>query len=173
MKIEDSSLQDDVDFNSSQQELIYRYDTEDVQKNELYLDERKADHGNMSVCSQISEPITDGSFVAKCNQIQIKLQDMYASIADVTSFEDELSITNKERLVVTVEKLLELKGDVCTHLFHNGNSCGLSFHYEISQRGAIKVVQWSCDQNTLVSGVHLKSLLVKIKSQVIIMICSL
>ena len=172
LKIQDSSVQDGVDFNISQQELKYRYAIEEDVNDKLYLDERNLNQGNMSVCSQISEPMIDASFVADCNEIKSKLQDMYISITNVTNFQDALSIIDKERLIVTVDKLLELKGNVCTHAFHNGNLCGSSLHYEISGRGIVKVIQWSCDKNTLVNGVHLKSSLDDIKPQFIIMISS-
>ena len=100
----------------------------------------------MSVCSQISELMIDASFVANCNEVKGKLQDMYVSITNVTSFQDELSIIDKERLIVTVDKLLELKGNVFTHVFHNGNLCGSSLHYGISGRETVKVIHWSCDK---------------------------
>ena len=100
----------------------------------------------MSACRQISEPMIDASFVANCNEIKSKLQDMYVSITNVTNFQDEHTIIDKERVIVTVHKLLELKGNVCTHVLHNSNFCGSSLHYEISGRGTVKVIQWSCDK---------------------------
>ena len=100
----------------------------------------------MSVCSQIYEPMIDASFVTNCNEIKSKLQDMYVSITNITNFEDELSIIDKERLIVTVDKLLHLKGNVCTHVFHTCNLCGSSLHYEISARGIAKAIQWHCDK---------------------------
>ena len=127
----------------------------------------------MSVCSQISELMIDASFVANCNEVKGKLQDMYVSITNVTSFQDELSVIDKERLIVTVDKLLELKGNVFTHVFHNGNLCGSSLHYGISGRETVKVIHWSCVKNTVVNGIHLKSSLDNIKPQFIIMISSL
>ena len=100
----------------------------------------------MSVCSQISGPMIDTSFVANYNEIKSKLQNMYVSITNVTNFQYEHTIIDKERFIVTVDKLLELKENVCTHVFHNGNFCGSSLHYEISGRGNVKVIQWSCDK---------------------------
>ena len=91
-----SSLPDDLDFNISQQELKYRYATEeDVRKDKLHLDERNLDPGDMSICSQISQPMIDASFIANCNEIKSKLQDMRFSITNVTSFKDKLSIIVK------------------------------------------------------------------------------
>ena len=75
-----------------------------------------------------------------------KLQDMYASITNVTTFEDQISIIDIENLVVTVDKLLELRRNVCRQIFHNGNLCGSSLHYEISGCGNVKVIQWTCDK---------------------------
>ena len=62
---------------------------------------------------------------------------MYVSITNVTTFEDQLSIIDIERLVVTVDKLLELKRNV----FHNGNLCGSSLRYEIFGSSNVKVIQ--------------------------------
>ena len=127
--------------------MKYRYATEeDVRKDKLHLDERNLDPGDMSIRSQISQPMIDASFIANCNEIKSKLQDMRFSITNVTSFKDKLSIIVKECLIVTVDKLLELKGNVCTHVFHNGNLCGSSLHYEIFGRGTVKVMQWRCDK---------------------------
>ena len=88
----------------------------------------------------------DASFVTNCNEIKSKLQYMYVSVTNVTNFQDEPSIIDKERLIVTVDKLLESKGNLCTHVFHNGNLCGSSLHYEIFWGGTVKVIQWSCDK---------------------------
>ena len=127
--------------------MKYRYATEEeVRKNKLYLDERNLDQGDVSVCIQISEPMIDASFVANCDEIKSKLQDMYVSITNVTNVKDELSIINKERLNVTVDNLLKLKGNVYTHVFHSGDFCGSSLHYQICRRGTVKVIQWCCDK---------------------------
>ena len=98
---------------------------------------------------------------------------MYVSITNVTTFEDQLSIIDIERLVVTVDKLLELKRNVCPHIFHNGNLCGSSLHYEIFGSSNVKVIQWNCDKKHVGKWCSSEILTRRNKTPSIIMVSSL
>ena len=72
------------------------------------------------------------------------LDASYLDLLNTGNENDLLLLASKQRVIVSVDKLKELKGKRCTTLY-SGNVCGLDVEYTASyDKGSVLVLRWSC-----------------------------
>eukprot|EP00112_Aurelia_sp_Birch-Aquarium-sp1_P013397 Seg2842.5 transcript_id=Seg2842.5/GoldUCD/mRNA.D3Y31 product="hypothetical protein" protein_id=Seg2842.5/GoldUCD/D3Y31 len=64
-----------------------------------------------------------------------------------TIFREEISetnVVNRDRLLVSVEKLIELKGNQCDFALADGNKCQEEVCFDVEFRGSVLKLRWEC-----------------------------
>lgn len=72
------------------------------------------------------------------------LHGEYLDILNIDNEIELLLLASKPRVIVSVDKLKELKGNKCL-AFHNGHVCGLDVEYNANyEKGSVLMLRWSC-----------------------------
>ncbi len=68
----------------------------------------------------------------------------YRDLLNIGVDNDLLLLASKPRVIVSVDKLKELKGKRCLAVY-NGDACGLDVEYTASyDKGSVLLLRWSC-----------------------------
>ncbi|XP_066929688.1 uncharacterized protein [Clytia hemisphaerica] len=88
---------------------------------------------------------TSGHWKVMLAHIRDKLQSCFDDLCSTGG--DEVLDVDKERVIVSLEKLVKLRGDVCQHQLEDG-FCNekVSFMW-MKGRGTCKTLRWSCPKN--------------------------
>ena len=71
------------------------------------------------------------------------LEKAFTELTYVSDFQDLLELYSRMRVVVSVEKLMELKGTYCSTVV-SGIACGTSIQYAVKHIGARVDLEWKC-----------------------------
>ena len=71
------------------------------------------------------------------------ISELFLDLLRDDSAKNMLTYVNMPRVIVTIEKLKELKGKTCREM-QNDKICGSILTYTSSERGAISILSWPC-----------------------------
>ena len=79
------------------------------------------------------------------NRLQVlrALEKAFTELTSVSDFQDLLELHSRMRVVVSVEKLMELKGTYCSTVV-SGIACGTPIQYSAKHIGARVDLEWKC-----------------------------
>ena len=83
------------------------------------------------------------SLSGNCSKVLVDLEKAFSDLTSISNLEDLLELHSRMRVVVSVEKLMELKGTHCSVVV-SGAVCGLSLHYSAKHIGARVDLEWKC-----------------------------
>lgn len=83
------------------------------------------------------------SLTGNCSKVLVDLEKAFSDLTSISNVEDLLELHNRIRVVVSVEKLMELKGTHCS-VAVSGAVCGLSLQYSAKHIGARIDLEWKC-----------------------------
>ena len=157
---ETSSSLDDSSSNSthdsdfefwSDEELVESFENQDyeIQEREADFDRSHVtestllEEREMELCTTYEhDSSVYAPFCSNVNEINGKLESMLQ-----TMFKEEISetnIVNRDRLLVSVEKLIELRGNQCDSALHDGNKCQEEVCFDAECRGSVLKLRWEC-----------------------------
>ena len=85
----------------------------------------------------------DESLTGNCSKVLVDLEKAFSDLTSIGNLEDLLELHSRIRVVVSVEKLMELKGTHCSVVV-SGAVCGLSLQYSAKHIGARIDLEWKC-----------------------------
>ena len=90
------------------------------------------------------ESAPEGPTVAGSHQVVVEaFQKAFDELTSVTDLQDLVELHNRIRVVVSVEKLMELKGTQCSEVV-SGTVCGAAMQYSAKHIGAWVDLEWKC-----------------------------
>ena len=89
----------------------------------------------------------EGPTVVGSHQVVAEaFQKAFDELTSVTDFQDLVELHNRIRVVVSVEKLMQLKGTQCSEVV-SGTVCGAGMQYSSKHIGARVDLEWKCGKN--------------------------
>lgn len=98
--------------------------------------------GHKRLESAPEEPTVAGSHQV----VMESFQKAFDELTSVTDLQDLVELHNRIRVVVSVEKLMELKGTQCSEVV-SGTVCGAAMQYSAKHIGARVDLEWKCGKN--------------------------
>ena len=81
-------------------------------------------------------------FNSNVKEIDSKLKSMLQAMFKEDMVESD--IVNRDRIIVTIEKLIELKGNICNFAFANGQICQEHVNFDKEIKGSVLTLRWEC-----------------------------
>lgn len=146
----DSTHDSDFEF-WSDEELVEDFENEDFEIHEREVDFDRShviestllEERDMELCTTYENDTSIyAPFCSNVNEINGKLESMLQTI-----FREEISetnVVNRDRLLVSVEKLIELKGNQCDFALADGNKCQEEVCFDVEFRGSVLKLRWEC-----------------------------
>ena len=82
--------------------------------------------------------------MANPKEIKRKTADALNSLYPVKGDSEAYKLSQQQRVLVSAEKLKELKGSKCNHALGNGSVCLSILSFTINLKGTLAHVRWSC-----------------------------
>lgn len=96
------------------------------------------------VATKISAPAE-----ANAREIRENLESSMMNLFKMHEFGDTNKIVDQQRLIVTVNKLQELKGSTCTVQLRCGEICKKKLDYSCETKGSVVKLRWTCHNSHL------------------------
>ena len=91
------------------------------------------------------------SVVGNKDAIMESLETAFAALISTHELQDLVALHNRMRVLVSVEKLLELVGKTCCHRMNN-SVCGAEITSSTKQVASRVHIEWKCTRATLANG---------------------
>ena len=86
--------------------------------------------------------------ISNANEVKAKLQSAFKDLETLSPVHaEEQKFLNNTRVLVSITKIQELKGNICSETLGQGEFCGQSRTFEYDTRGTVLVLRWSCSNN--------------------------
>lgn len=90
-----------------------------------------------------SEQPVDESSAGNCLKVLLDLEKAFTELISISDLNDLVELHSRMRVVVSVEKLMELKRTHCSMVV-TGAVCGMSLQYSTKHIGARVDLEWKC-----------------------------
>ena len=97
----------------------------------------------MPSASGLSEQREDENLTVNGSKVLVDLEKAFSELMSISNLEDLLELHSRMRVVVSVEKLIELKRTHCSVVV-SGVVCGTSLQYSAKHIGARIDLEWKC-----------------------------
>lgn len=89
------------------------------------------------------QPATDETLVGNSQKVLLNLEKAFSEITSISNLQDLVEIHSRVRVVVSVEKLMELKGTHCS-VDVDGAVCNKTLQYSAKPIGTHVDLEWKC-----------------------------
>lgn len=98
---------------------------------------------NVPSASGLSEQPEDENLTVNGSKLLVDFEKAFSELMSISNLEDLLELHSRMHVVVSVEKLMELKGTHCSVVV-SGVVCGMSLQYSAKHIGAQIDLEWKC-----------------------------
>ena len=98
---------------------------------------------NVSSASGPSVQTEGESLTGNCSKVLVDLEKTFSDLTSISNLGDLLKLHSRICAVVSVEKVMEMKGTQCSVVV-SGAVCGLSLQYSAKHIGARIDLEWKC-----------------------------
>ena len=118
-------------------------EAESGSESEFYSNEDMDISASTNLDQSIFAPI-----ISNANEVKAKLLSAFKDLGKLSPVHvEEQKLLNNTRVLVSITKIQELKGDICFETLDGGELWGQSRTFEYDTRGTVLVLRWSCSNN--------------------------